>query len=199
MSVLVACASRHGATRGIAERIAPGLRDRGGQVTLRDAAEDQPATGYDAYMAGSSVYPGRWERTATAFVRHHPTLLASRPLWLFASGPLGNDRTDAWGRDLLHDAEPREFALFGAQRSERDFRDWADVEAWTDAIADQLAVSSGRTGGEGRRGRQPARAGRRLIVVGTRSRAARSRAGTTPCRCRQGRFRGRCASTSPDS
>jgi menaquinone-dependent protoporphyrinogen oxidase len=182
MSVLVAFASRHGATRGIAERIATRLRERGEAVTLRDASEDQAVTGFDAYVVGSSVYVGRWEQAATALVRSNPTVLASRPLWLFASGPLGTERTDEQGRDLLREAEPREFAEFRALRPrgtkvffgalearrlstaqrllrrlpagrsllpEGDFRDWPEVDAWADEIAEQLAVASRRTGEEG--------------------------------------------------
>jgi menaquinone-dependent protoporphyrinogen oxidase len=181
MSVLVVYASRHGATRGIAERIAAGIRDHGELVTLQEASEDRPVTGYDGYVVGSSVYLGGWEQAATAFVRRNADLLASGPLWLFASGPLGTESTDEQGRDLLRLSEPREFTEFRALRPrgtqvffgalepgrlgpgqrllrllpggrsllpKGDFRDWAEVDAWADAIVEQLASSSSRAGEE---------------------------------------------------
>jgi menaquinone-dependent protoporphyrinogen oxidase len=42
-------------------------------------------------------------------VRHHRAVLADRPLWLFSSGPLGTETTDAQGQDLRLAAEPEEF------------------------------------------------------------------------------------------
>ena len=75
--------------------------------------EDQLAQmGYDAFVVGSAVYAGHWQKEASAFVQRNRTVLASRPVWLFSSGPLGTEATDAKGRDLTVAAEPKEIAEF---------------------------------------------------------------------------------------
>jgi menaquinone-dependent protoporphyrinogen oxidase len=109
-SVLVAYASRNGFTEGIAERLAATLRASGHPAELRRAAGVADAAGYDAYVIGSAAYIGSWLREATDFVRRNQPALASRPVWLFSSGPLGTSPTDAKGRDLLTQSEPRQFA-----------------------------------------------------------------------------------------
>jgi menaquinone-dependent protoporphyrinogen oxidase len=45
-------------------------------------------------------------------VRRNADSLASRPVWLFSSGPLGNKAQDAQGRDLCELLEPKEIAEF---------------------------------------------------------------------------------------
>jgi menaquinone-dependent protoporphyrinogen oxidase len=110
MSVLVVHASRYGATRGIAERIAANLRAAGHTVDLVAAGPQVRVGGYDAYVVGSAAYLGSWEKQATGFVLEHQEVLSSHPVWLFSSGPLGTEPTDAEGRDLLEESEPRQFS-----------------------------------------------------------------------------------------
>jgi menaquinone-dependent protoporphyrinogen oxidase len=112
MMVLVAYASRHGATRGIAERIARRLEQRGLEVTVRPVDTVDAVDEYDAFVIGSAAYATQWIADATRFVRRNGSVLASRPVWLFSSGPLGTETVDANGRDVLKDAEPREFVEF---------------------------------------------------------------------------------------
>jgi len=78
-------------------------------MPLRDVGD---LDGYDAFVVGSAVYMFHWLREATKFVRHNRTLLAARPVWLFSSGPLGTEATDAKGRDLLEASEAKEMAGF---------------------------------------------------------------------------------------
>ena len=87
MKVLVAFASRHGATKGIAERIATTLEHDGFDVTLRSVDTVGPIDAFDAVVIGSAAYLGGWLSEATTFVRRNRKGLASRPLWLFSSGP----------------------------------------------------------------------------------------------------------------
>jgi menaquinone-dependent protoporphyrinogen oxidase len=68
--------------------------------------------GYEAFVVGSAVYAGHWQKEASAFVQRNRTVLASRPVWLFSSGPLGTEATDAKGRDPTVAAEPKEMAEF---------------------------------------------------------------------------------------
>lgn len=110
MPVLVAYASRHGATRGIAERIAERLRSQGLDADLRPAAEVKDAAKYDGFVVGGAAYMFHWLGEATSFVEHNRTLLAGRPTWLFTSGPIGTDLVDKEGRDVFESSIPKEFA-----------------------------------------------------------------------------------------
>ena len=120
--VLVVYASRHGATQGIAERIAARLGQGGVEVTVKSTAQAGDLAGYDAFVIGSAAYAFHWLKEATAFVRHNRSLLASRPNWLFSSGPLGTETIDAQGRDVRAEAEPREFGEFREAIHPRDQR-----------------------------------------------------------------------------
>jgi menaquinone-dependent protoporphyrinogen oxidase len=122
MNVLVAYASRHGATRGIAERIAGTLEQNGLEVTLR-SIEDVGSVGrYDAFVIGSAAYMSHWLKEAAQFVRREGSVLATRPVWLFSSGPIGTATVDAKGRDVVEASEPREFAEFSGVIHPRDAR-----------------------------------------------------------------------------
>lgn len=112
MNILVAYATKHGATQGIAERIAEKLTASGQQAQAHPAQSVRDLTGYDAFVIGSSAYMGSWLKEATEFVRRNQAILAIRPVWLFSSGPLGTATTDAQGRDLRVVTEPKEFAAF---------------------------------------------------------------------------------------
>jgi menaquinone-dependent protoporphyrinogen oxidase len=175
MKVLVVYATRHGATAGIAERIADVLTRRGLDVTLAPAgAAIEPAL-YGAYVVGGAAYMTHWLGDVSSFARHNRRYLASRPVWLYSSGPIGMELTDSEGRDIRIASEPREWSelreslhprgtrvFFGAydpsaepvglaERLARhlpdaarsqipagDFRDWPDIEAWANDIADAL-------------------------------------------------------------
>ena len=79
-------------------------------VGVAVAAEAQAAAGdlagYGAFVIGSAVYAMHWQKDAAQFVRRNRALLAGRPVWLFSSGPLGTEATDAKGRDLTAVTEP---------------------------------------------------------------------------------------------
>jgi menaquinone-dependent protoporphyrinogen oxidase len=112
MNVLVAYATRHGSTQGIAERIADRLGSAGITVEVGPVATVKDIDSYDAYVIGSAAYAFHWLGSASEFVRRHRSLLAGRPVWLFSSGPLGSDTVDAKGREVLVTSEPKEFAEF---------------------------------------------------------------------------------------
>jgi len=110
MSILVAYATRHGATRGIAERIAERLQAGGLDAEARPAAQVLDATRYDAFVVGGAAYMFHWLGDATKFVQRNRAVLAQRPTWLFSSGPVGTDTVDKEGRDVLLVCLPKEFA-----------------------------------------------------------------------------------------
>ena len=112
MSVLVVYASKHGATRGIAGRIAAGLRTAGCQAEVRPVQDAGDLAAYDAFVIGSAAYESHWRKEAAQFVRRNREVLAARPVWLFSSGPLGTGPADAKGRDLRTVTVPKEIPEF---------------------------------------------------------------------------------------
>jgi menaquinone-dependent protoporphyrinogen oxidase len=109
MTVLVAYASRHGATAGIAQRIAAALLEAGVPAEARPVQEVRDATAYDAFVVGSAAYMFHWLKEATRFVDRHRAVLATRPLWLFSSGPVGTELVDKDGKDVFVACRPREW------------------------------------------------------------------------------------------
>lgn len=122
MKILVAYASRHGATTGIAERIAETLNRAGLDVTIQHVEKVGSVDEYGAFVIGSAAYMGGWLGDATAFVRRHRDLLAGRPVWLFSSGPVGTETVNAKGKDQLEASVPKEFAEFARTIQPRDRR-----------------------------------------------------------------------------
>ena len=60
MTVLVAAASKYGATAEIAEAIGRGLRETGVAADVRPVEQVGDLSGYTEVVLGSAVYVGRW-------------------------------------------------------------------------------------------------------------------------------------------
>ena len=112
MKVLVAYATKHGATQGIAEKIAQTLTDEALDVTIERAEDVRSLATYDAFVIGSAAYMYHWLKEAAQLVRRNVDTLVSRPTWIFSSGPIGTDLVDAKGRDVIKASEPAEFNEF---------------------------------------------------------------------------------------
>jgi menaquinone-dependent protoporphyrinogen oxidase len=165
MHVLITAATRHDATREIAEAIASGLVERGVDAEACPVTEVMDLAAYDAVVLGSAVYMGRWLKPARRFAEHNATALASRPVWLFSSGPLGPaDRLVPEGEpadtgELMTLTGARSHRVF-AGRLERDglgiaekaatravhapegdCRDWDAIDAFAGEIAAQLSAA----------------------------------------------------------
>ncbi|MDQ3886691.1 MAG: flavodoxin domain-containing protein [Actinomycetota bacterium] len=89
MTVLVAYASAHGSTRGIAERIATKLGEQGYRVQVRALGQVADTRGYDAVVLGSAVHNQAWLPEATDFVHHNLGPLTERPVYTFSVATLG--------------------------------------------------------------------------------------------------------------
>jgi menaquinone-dependent protoporphyrinogen oxidase len=155
--LLIGYSSKHGGTREIAARIAGRFRLANLEVELRPLQEVTEVTAFDAFILGSSIYLGRWNREAVAFVRRHHEVLRGRPVWLFSSGPLGAQvPTDPRELAELRRMIPiRGHQVFGgvlkleemslperflakAMNVSGDYRDWEGIDAWADNIRTQL-------------------------------------------------------------
>jgi menaquinone-dependent protoporphyrinogen oxidase len=166
MQVLVAYASKHGATQGIAEAIAEQLRARGLTTGAVPAAADTDLDAVDAVVLGSAIYAGHWRDEAVDFARAHKDVLAALPVWLFSSGPLGDDVEDEEKQpkqleELERDLQPNDHKVFfgaldpsklgfgermivkAVKAPEGDFRDWDAIRAWADQIAAALEPGDG--------------------------------------------------------
>ncbi len=84
--VLVAYATKYGATAGIAEKIGQVLREAGLAVDVKPAGQAGDPGGYQAVVLGSAVYIGRWRKEAAHYLKANEKALAQRPVWLFNSG-----------------------------------------------------------------------------------------------------------------
>ncbi|MCX8025806.1 MAG: flavodoxin domain-containing protein [Thermanaerothrix sp.] len=160
--VLVVYATKYGATREIAERVAETLAASGLDVTQQAADRAEAPTAYDGVVLGSAVYAGRWLAPAADYLKAHAAALAQRPTWFFSSGPTGTGDPvtlmQGWRfpqdlQTLADQIHPRDVAFFhGALWPEKlnfaerlilkalkaplgDFRDWDAIVAWAQGIA----------------------------------------------------------------
>ena len=158
--VLVAYASKHGSTAEIAAAIAERLEAAGLDVKCREAEEARSALpGYDAVVLGSAVYMKRWMRPARLLL--HSPKLHGRPVWLFSSGPCGENPDPSWAeprsvRSAAKRLEARDHVIFGGRLplepgnfmeramvrdtppEHRDLRDWDEIRGWADRIGAEL-------------------------------------------------------------
>ena len=142
MRVLVAYATRHGATQGIAERIAETLRAAGLAADARPAGSLASLDGYDAFVIGSAAYLNHWLKDAANLVRRNRRQLRDRPVWLFSSGPVGGP-TDAKGRDQRAASVPRDVIEFAPGLNARDhhvFFGAYEVDRKPIGLAERLAA-----------------------------------------------------------
>jgi len=89
MRILVAYASKHRSTEGIAHAIADRLTELGAPAEAERVNDVDRLDDTSAVVLGSAVYAGSWRKEAVEFVHRHAEALAQRPVWLFSSGPLG--------------------------------------------------------------------------------------------------------------
>jgi menaquinone-dependent protoporphyrinogen oxidase len=167
MNVLVAVASRHGSTAEIAERIVATLLAAGLEVDMQRIDDGAAADlgRYDAIVVGSAVYEGRWLRGARRFLADHQDQLRRIPVFLFSSGPVGNNTIGVENGHVTNLAEmsgaidhrqfPGRLDRALLKRRERwivdivraldgDFRDWDAVEEWASTIAARLTAMGDR-------------------------------------------------------
>src|SRR5262249_61619544 len=87
MSILVTYASKHGSTRGIAERIARQLQRLGAEANLQPIGAATDPGEFRAMVIGSAIYYGSRLKEAAGVVRGNRGGLAPPPGRVFPSGP----------------------------------------------------------------------------------------------------------------
>lgn len=158
-SVLVSYGSKMGGTAEIAGRIASTLEQVDLQVTLQSAAELERFDQFDAIVLGSAIYTGRWRKESLRLLQRIEPNTPEMPLWIFHSGPLGDDQDDEVqslprkAADLVGRLDIRDVKAFGgrlpedppgwlagamAKKNAGDWRDFDDVEAWAGRIGSDL-------------------------------------------------------------
>ena len=163
--VLVAYATKYGATAEIAEKIGEVLRQAGLPTDVLPVDRVGDLSTYKAVVLGSGVYIGQWRKEAVKFLKANETILAEQLVWLFSSGPTGEgdpvELVQGWQfpgklQPIADRVRPHDIAIFhGAvdvgklNRIEKlmlknvkapigDFRDWEAITSWATAIADVL-------------------------------------------------------------
>jgi menaquinone-dependent protoporphyrinogen oxidase len=163
--VLVAYASKRGATAGIAERIGKVLQEAGLPTDVLPAGRVRDLSPYRAVVLGSAVYMFHWRKEATRLLKALAAAQTARPVWLFSSGPTSETDTDAFleGAKLPKALQPvadrirpQDVAVFRGvldletlnpferwvmtrmKAPAGDFRQWDAIEAWAKSIAQTL-------------------------------------------------------------
>lgn len=171
--ILVSYVSKHGATKGIAEKVAEVLRRSGLDVDVSSLNGDiDRVAGYDAVILGSAVYFGGWRKKAIAFLQAWEKLDAAPPIWLFFSGPTGDGdpKAQTMGgqgiperqRPVIERIGPRDIAFFHGKVDATqlsfleswavknvntplgDFRDWSAISSWATTIVEALGAEAPR-------------------------------------------------------
>ena len=160
MKVLVCAASKYGATGEIAQAVADVLAGKGLEVTVIPPDQADAIEEFEAVVLGSAVYMGQWMKPARELAERSAASLATRPVWLFSSGPVGEPAKPADNpvdvTKILQATKARDHQIFtgklvkkhlsfpdrtmasAIRAQEGDFRNWAEIREWATSIADTL-------------------------------------------------------------
>ncbi|MBN2047673.1 MAG: flavodoxin domain-containing protein [Anaerolineaceae bacterium] len=166
--ILVAYASKHGATAEIAEAVAETIRERGLIVDVREIKEVNSLDEYTGVIMGIALYMFHMMKDATRFLkRHQKTLNSGMPVALFASGPtdMSEGKEDEWAsaRKQVDDDlakipwfKPLTIEIMGGKFDPNtlkfpfnlipamkmmpvnDLRDWDAIRAWAGEMAEKM-------------------------------------------------------------
>jgi menaquinone-dependent protoporphyrinogen oxidase len=161
MNVLVVVGSKHGATLQIGAAIAEQLTAAGHHATALDpeSAPDDLER-YDAFVIGSAIYLGHWTKSTHEFIDQNAFVLATKPVWLFSSGPLGVEsdttKADPEMAKLVASVRPLGHTVFAGAITKADlnmmeraamlavhapygdYRAWGEISEWTTEIIETL-------------------------------------------------------------
>ena len=168
--VLVAYASKYGATAEIAERIVEVISEEGLQADVLPVKDVKDLEPYQAVVLGTAAYMFQWRKEAVKFLQNNEKALAGLLVWIFVSGPAGEgDPVELLeGRvvpekmkPVIEHIKPVDLTVFHGvinlekmnflernvmkmmKSPEGDFRDWDAITAWAMAIAGELKKRAG--------------------------------------------------------
>lgn len=156
--VLVAVASKHGATQEIAEKIWRVLGEKGINADFKKIDASTDIHDYDAFVLGSAVYVGSWLDQAKKFIQLNSKDLSKKTVWLFSSGPVGTpakptEEKSVQVSDIIMATKAKEHRIFNGKidksrlnygekaillafgTKEGDYRNWPEISAWAESIA----------------------------------------------------------------
>jgi len=163
--VLVAFASKYGATAEIANRIGQIIRKAGMKVDVLPVDRVTDLSQYKAVVIGSAVYIGQWRKEAVKFITQNEKLLTERQVWIFSSGPTGEGdpmklvsdwKYPAKLKPVIESMHPNDITVFHGlidmkrlnflekfminrvKAAGGDFRKWASIDEWASGIAKVL-------------------------------------------------------------
>ena len=156
-SILVTYATRYGSTKEVAETIAADLREHGLEIVIQPLRQVRSLEGYRAVVMGAAFYIFHWHKDARHFLSKHRKELATRPVAIFALGPLPN--TDEKGSAQVQFTKvlakhpwltPVAAEMFGGKLDPArmhfpynrmpagDARDWQAIHRWAHSVAEKL-------------------------------------------------------------
>jgi menaquinone-dependent protoporphyrinogen oxidase len=161
--ILIAYASRHGATAEVAEVISQTLSTNGVKVDLASMTDIESIDGYRAVVVGAPIYSANWMPEATEFVKKHQAALGRVPVACFVLAIRLRDDSDdireAVKRAISTERvimQPVALGLFAGaldygklspivrlqaetkKLPEGDFRDWDAIRDWASTLPDLL-------------------------------------------------------------
>ena len=173
VSVLVAYATRHGATREIAEAVAASLRADGLEADALPVKGVRSLDEYTAVVLGAPLYMFHLHADARRFLSRHRRALEQMPVAVFAGGPYGEAGEEVWREVRASlDKELAKFAWLSPVSVEvvggrfdptalrfpwswlpalkgmpaSDLRDWEAIRAWAGALVARLHPEPVREG-----------------------------------------------------
>jgi menaquinone-dependent protoporphyrinogen oxidase len=161
--ILVAYASEHGSTSGVADALGKQLAVGGAAVDVRPVKEVTDLGPYRAVVVGSAVHGGKWLPEALSFVRANQSKLGQMPTAYFLVGMMiakdaekHRDMSAAAFDPARQLVNPVAEGMFGGavrfgnyslvkglgmrvflatiSMPEGDYRDWNAIRAWADGI-----------------------------------------------------------------
>jgi menaquinone-dependent protoporphyrinogen oxidase len=163
--VLVAFASKYGATKEIAEKIGEVLKQEGVPADVLPVKSVKNLADYKDVIIGCALYMGMWRGEGAKFLKNNEKLLAGQRVWIFSTGPSGKgdpvellkgERAGVNVKAIIERIKPRGTAVFHGYLNEKkmnlfekwivkrvggglgDFRDWDMITAWAKKVAGEM-------------------------------------------------------------
>jgi menaquinone-dependent protoporphyrinogen oxidase len=135
MNILIAYATAHGSTAGVAQEIGQLLVERNLNITVANVKDVRAVRDYDVLILGSAIHMGAWLPEMTAFLRAFQDDLIAKPIYLWVNcirvlEQYGEEHVLEYYLDheMLNRLRVRNIAIFPGKLN-LDTADWN--ERWT--------------------------------------------------------------------